>query len=204
MKTVSLQRYRSVAVMLVTAAAVLLTGTFGASVQAGVVFWNKLGSDEQAMQSEVGPPLMRQGSVNYEPGRFGNGVRIDSTTFPGYFLLDESLINSMILRGRGTIALWVKTSWPSTGDSGAHIFFDTNLGGGPERMGMGQWFDNGITIYFFPGGCNEQIDIPGTYSDHGIHFQAGEWHHWEWCGTMPVLAGQAICSASILMGHSPS
>ncbi len=126
---------------------------------------------------------MRQGSVNYEPGRFGNGVRIDST-FPGYFLLDESLINSMILRGRGTIALWVKTEWPSTAAQGSsHMFFDTDQGGGPERMSMGHWGenDNVVTIGFFPErACNSawQISLPGTFSDHGIHFQAGEWHHW--------------------------
>ena len=126
MKTVSLQQYRSIAVIWVTVAVVILTSGFGISVQAGVVFWNKLGSDEQAMQSEVGPPLVPTGVLNYEPGRFGNGVRIDSGAFPGYFLLNESLMNALILQGRGTIALLVKTTWSSTDASGAHIFFDTD------------------------------------------------------------------------------
>ena len=175
MKTASVTSFHRAAGIMVTVAVVLLPSGFGTAARAGVVFWNKLGSDAEVAQSEVGPPLVRQGSVNYEPGRFGNGVRIDSGAFPGYFLLNESLMNALIMQGRGTIALWVKTSWPSTGDSGAHIFFDTDQGGGPERMGMGQWLDNSISIYFFPvpGGCNEQIAVPGPYSDHGIHFQAG-------------------------------
>ena len=54
-----------------------------------------------------------------------------------------------------------------------------------DRMAMGHWAinDNVITIGFFPfstcpSSLNWQINLPGTYSDHGIHFQAGEWHHW--------------------------
>src|SRR5258706_13756857 len=46
MKTVSLQRCRSATVMLGTVAVIILASVFGASAQAGVVFWNKLGSDE--------------------------------------------------------------------------------------------------------------------------------------------------------------
>jgi hypothetical protein len=178
MKTVSIKRFRRAAVIMVTVAVVLLPSVFGTSAQAAVVLWNKLGSEAQVAQSEVGPPLVRQGSVNYEPGRFGNGVRVDSA-FPGYFLLNESLMNALILQGRGTIALWVKTSWPSTDASGGHEFFDTDLNDGIDRMTMGHWLDNSITIGFFPV-CHLpwQINLPGTYSDHGIHFQAGEWHHW--------------------------
>jgi Ca2+-binding RTX toxin-like protein len=105
---------------------------------------------------------------------------VDST-FPGYFLLDEGLMNALILQGRGTIALWVKTSWASTDAQGSHMFFDTNLNDSDDRMTMGHWSenDNVVTIGFFPV-CHLswQINLPGTYSDQGIHFQAGEWHHW--------------------------
>ena len=146
-----------------------------------VVLWNRLGDNKQATNSEVGPPLVQTGDVNYESGRFGNGVRMDSS-FPGYFLLDESLINSLILNSRGTIALWVKTSWPSSG-VGTHILFDTSLGLSSQRLVLGYWGDGAGTIVagFFPiESCIDgwQINLTGTYSSHGIHFETGQWHHW--------------------------
>jgi hypothetical protein len=76
----------------------------------GLVLWNKLGSDSEVLNSEVGPNGTIAGSsYAYEPAKYGNGyVRKaggeNCVQFPGSVLHN--------LNHRGTIELWVNPKVP--------------------------------------------------------------------------------------------
>ncbi|MGD9367694.1 MAG: hypothetical protein PVH87_18485, partial [Desulfobacteraceae bacterium] len=53
--------------------AFLLKSPKGAFAGGNIVLWNKLGSAEEMANSEIGPNGSLYGSIDFVPGRFGNG-----------------------------------------------------------------------------------------------------------------------------------
>lgn len=85
---------------------------FAAGVSATPVLWNRLGSDQEVLNSEIGPNGTLLGTdYAYEPGQHGNGyVRTsnlhgEAVQFPGSVLHD--------LSSRGTVELWINPKVPN-------------------------------------------------------------------------------------------
>lgn len=137
--------------------------------QAEVVFWNKLGSEEEILNSEIGPGI-QQTSYKMEdweeariiPGRFGNGLFINHDTNEGwsddganFFAID--LDQTSLTLAQGTIEFWFKFLYNSGTHNHAYFF---------------QTADE-FTNHFWDG---YPWDFSGGYS---IQF-AGSWNGWDY------------------------
>lgn len=82
------------------------------SIGANVLLWNKLGSDTEIANSEIGPGgVVVGGSYAFEAGKFGNGY-IRKATGSNYVRFPVTVLDQV--RERGTAAIWVnpKVQWP--------------------------------------------------------------------------------------------
>lgn len=89
------------------------TWELGPPVPAGhLVLWNKLGSDEEVLNSEVGPPGALIGSqYAYEPGMHGDGYVRKGYSEQERVEFPASILHN--LSHRGTIELWINPKVPN-------------------------------------------------------------------------------------------
>ncbi|MDP1787549.1 hypothetical protein [Nitrosomonas sp.] len=123
-----------------------------------VVLWNKLGSDDEVTNSEIGPGGIFQylgnpsGPYAYESAKFGNGFIRKSTD--GAVKFPSSILDD--LRQRGTAALWIVSKVPNPVPFQYGVFdFIGNIGCCPY-LGGGiflNWGD-GVTGLGFYGGIH--------------------------------------------------
>ncbi len=96
----------------VLAAAGLLLLSSTPSIGGSVLLWNKLGSNAEIENSEIGPDgVVIGGSYAFEAGKFGNGY-IRKATGSNYVRFPVAVLNQV--RERGTATIWVnpKVQWP--------------------------------------------------------------------------------------------
>lgn len=134
----------------------------------GPVLWNKLGSDSEVLNSEVGPDGTIVGSpYTYEPAKYGNGyVRKaggeNCVQFPG------SVLHT--LNHRGTIELWVnpKVSHPVPYQYGFFALVGQPVSGPtvPENRGnMYLYWGDGVTGTGLYGGVRFDDSLAETPSE---------------------------------------
>jgi hypothetical protein len=104
---------------------IVVAGTAAGTPQ-GLVLWNKLGSDDQIQNSEIGPNGMIIGNISYFPAKFGNGFKPQERTgdhnIPDNFIKYENLNLSQ----KGCIEFWYQPDW--NGPSVGHIVNLLNYG----------------------------------------------------------------------------
>ncbi|WP_215224097.1 LamG domain-containing protein [Echinicola shivajiensis] len=140
-----------------------------------LVFWNKLGSDEEVLNSEVGPNLELFYDENilinreYVPGVEGNAVTMTSYDFdtPIFLSVPNLVLNnlpSIIDPERGTIECYYFQTGIASFDSGdSNHIFDGRLG-----LGSGMGFENWGT-----GDQPDDGDINYAYSQLEFYLEFG-------------------------------
>jgi hypothetical protein len=156
-----------------------LCASFSVNAQSGnVVLWNKLGSDTEIRNSEIGPNgLITQGNIpiTYSPLKFGNGMRTYGTYYEGFqqttkvkFLFNAP--NS--LGDKGAVAFWVRPDHGSD-DGGIRRWLNMTEG----QIGAGIYWrgwDQGLMYELCtPSGCQQQILVPNSQ----VQFKAGDSLH---------------------------
>jgi hypothetical protein len=103
-----MKRSRNRAGLLLYILVTLITGQ--SAHAAGVVLWNKLGSDSEVLNSEIGPGGTIVGTqYAYEPAEYDNGY-VRKATGNNYVQFPASVIHN--LSYRGTIDLWINPKVP--------------------------------------------------------------------------------------------
>lgn len=155
----------------------------------GVVFWNKLGSDEEIQNSVIGPSGTRTGGA-FTAGKFGGAYLADHTedgklTFPAY----------VIPAARGTIDFWAQLiNMPEQLDSGVEFFGREHLRPNPRicwRLGIsanngcggGGLF--GTVGVSFNDYCSKLVDVAMEWYGWGFRYDevlspgsVEAWHHY--------------------------
>ncbi|MBN1877696.1 MAG: hypothetical protein JXA33_25965 [Anaerolineae bacterium] len=123
----------------------------------GLVLWNKLGSDDEVLHSEVGANGTIIGtSYAYEPAQHGNGY-IRKATGQNYVQFPASVLSN--LSYRGTIELWITPKVPAPVPYQYGIF---GLLGAPYGE------DGGV-----PSACNIYLAWGDTVSGQGLWGSVG-------------------------------
>lgn len=151
-----MKRSRNRAGLLLYILVTLITGQ--SAHAAGVVLWNKLGSDSEVLNSEIGPGgTIIGGDYAFEPAQFGNGY-VRKATGDNYISFPSSLVDQ--LTHRGTIALWInpKVQHPVPYDYGVFGLVGTPYGWAflPSDPGWNillSWGD-GVSSLGISGGLN--------------------------------------------------
>jgi hypothetical protein len=156
----------------------------GTAAKAAPILWNRLGSNQEILNSDYGPNLNFYGggswpdvSANpaYVPGVFGNGLTIG----PGSYGSEDrehnvvwNNLNQYLSPDHGTIEVWYKQNSDPVGFShGVYRIFDGSYG-----LGSGISFDSetvpNTALYF-------GMDFGGTYSGVSYDISAfnGTWIH---------------------------
>jgi len=125
--------------------------THGNGDDNNLVLWNKLGSETEVLNSEIGEngELVGPGN-NYEPAKFGNGyVRTDVNS---YIKFPSSVLEAR--RTSGTIEFWVmpKVTNPVAFNYGAYMLVGYSISGS-DALAFVRWGD-GITGLGISGGVN--------------------------------------------------
>lgn len=158
----------------------LVLGSTALSAQANqIVLWNKLGSEKEILNSEIGlNGNIVGGNFTYEPGQFGNGF-VRQSTGDQYVTFSFSPPTSNQLMERGTVELWIASKvpapvpydygvfglvnapyGPSMGPDGIMLFWGDGVTG---RGLMGNiHIDNGSTQFFTQWEANQFVAVPGV------------------------------------------
>jgi hypothetical protein len=152
--------------------------------QAAPILWNRLGSNQQVLNSDYGPNLSfynqngfpdGTGNPGYVAGVFGNGL----TIAPGSYISQErehtvvwNNLNQYVSPEHGTISIWFKQNENPVGYShGVYRLFDGSYGLG-----------SGITLDSEAGTANRLyfgVDFggAGSYVGYDISSYNGTWIH---------------------------
>ncbi len=86
-----------------------------------LILWNKLGSDFEIANSEVGPNLVKNGSPSYDPSKYGNGAHSPNDEADN-FTCDSSFLP----KDKGCVEFWWKPSfnWDSSDGMNLSFFFN--------------------------------------------------------------------------------
>jgi hypothetical protein len=128
-----IQNKRTAIMSFVMSASLLLMLTPGIA-GAAVVLWNKLGSEAEILNSEIGPGIQQTsykfadwGEAKIVPAQFGNGLFVNHDTGEGwrndggnFFATD--LAQTALTPVRGTIEFWFKFQYNSSTRNHAHFF----------------------------------------------------------------------------------
>lgn len=99
-----------------------------------VVLWNKLGSDTEIINSEIGPGGEKTGG-SFEPGPFPNFGQAYVNGDPGAFALTFPA-NSVVSKSKGTIEFWAKlNNFPSALFDYVSLFDSASSVHGPPYFG---------------------------------------------------------------------
>jgi hypothetical protein len=133
---------RRVSLILVIGLALIAVTGIAAGSPLGLVLWNKLGSNDEVLNSGYGPDLefytgggsSPDGIANrkYVPGVFGNGVTIDAGTYSSQQRIRNIVLknlSSYIDPNKGTIEVWYKQNeLPVAYDHNPYRIFDGSYG----------------------------------------------------------------------------
>ena len=110
-----------------------------AVASSNLIFWNKLGSDFEVQNSEVGPDGTSYGAPAYGAAQFGNGIHCDNNGEYSEFIFNPATPYSL---ERGTVEFWIKTDFavvngvPQTPVGKALFYINTNQNTNYRRMYM--------------------------------------------------------------------
>ncbi|WP_167505794.1 LamG domain-containing protein [Desulfosediminicola flagellatus] len=167
-----------------------LTATLNAQSDDYVVLWNKLGSEDEILNSEIGPNLEFydqdlhdppgccdvEGGRLYDFGVFGNGVMLSGG--PYYVTarihnLVLSNLSSYVSSEQGTIAVWyMQKNDPVSYVNNVYRIFDGDFG-----LGAGMQFqsveDGGLVFSLAFGGETSSVNTDiSTFNNTWIHIAA--------------------------------
>ncbi len=131
------------------------------------LLWNKLGSDAEVQNSEVGPDGTIVGDISYYPGMFDNGFKSDPRTGDHNLLDNYIAFDGLSLGQQGTIEFWFQPDWISGGNI-RHIvvfgevhpspFLTLHYNDWQNKLNLGAW-DAGGTLfvgrYIYPSSTPE-------------------------------------------------
>lgn len=160
----------------------ILTVNAFAQEDSRLIFWNKLDSQYDVLNCEVGPGGNVTGALAFSPAQFGRGAT--NADVGSYLAIENTVFNP----GCGTIEFWFKTdfdvsngcsqdgglqkwwvtqsAYTETGDyCYFFVFFDDAGHSGRLGIGMAGQDNQGVFIY------------PYFYSNNGFDWKAGELHH---------------------------
>ena len=102
---------------------------------AGLIFWNKLGSQEEIESSEIGPDMIMINSPDFEQGVFNNGMNPYSGGFARFTPPEPDL-------EEGCLEFWIKPNY-NTPSTQTRFFIDFN----EEQTNNTNWGTKGISFY---------------------------------------------------------
>ena len=161
--------------------AALILGTGSLAQAAGLVLWNKLGSNSEILNSADGPNLSfygggsfpdATGTPAYAPGMFGNALGIGPgsySTFSRVHTVIWSGVNNYLNSERGAVEVWFKqNSTPVNNVNGIYRLFDGGFGRG-----------SGIGLESVAGGLSFSVYFGGAYTtvQNNISALNGNWIH---------------------------
>lgn len=134
------------------------------SSSASPILWNKLGSDSEVSNSQVGSNFTRSGAISYPAGVYGNGAMITGTS--PYLSFPRTALKT----NAGTIEFWFKPNFASAGLATRKTLLDCNAGSAFDRLDTG-WDPSGNFYWciFNTNGVNA-IAGPSFVSNDSIHF----------------------------------
>lgn len=126
---------------------ILTTGLlFG---QSNLIFWNKLGSDTEIQNSEVGANGVIDGtSVTYESAKYANGINPDNTGNYARFPFEGAFPN---WQKKGCVEVWIKAKVdfpPPVVEGGGYLFDIANSTSMPFNLVRGIAGNDG-KVYFY-------------------------------------------------------
>jgi hypothetical protein len=195
----------------------VLVINFMPPIHAAPILWNRLGSNQQVLNSDLGPNLGFYagggypdaiGNPGYVPGVFGNGLTIAPGSYSIYqreHTVVWNNLNQYVSSERGTISIWFKQNEDPVGYShGVYRLFDGSYG-----LGSGITLDSEVTPD--PRLCFG-LDFGGVYSGvaYNISSYNGTWIHvgavWDRAGIagsgdkLRLYINGSIAAASTLDG----
>ena len=105
-----MERRKELAIIVFLAGILVLPSVVWAS-GSNVLLWNRLGSDVEVTNSEIGPDGTIVGDISYFPGKFGNGFKPDIRTGDRNIPDNYVRFDGLNLGQEGTIEFWFQPDW---------------------------------------------------------------------------------------------
>ena len=106
----------------------------GICESSGLILWNKLGSDAEVTNSEIGSNFAISGSPDYQAAKFGDGIRIDAASE----IVTITNTPEQYDFAKGTVEMWVKLDTEvvngASGGGVRHTVFTWYIGGSNDWM----------------------------------------------------------------------
>jgi hypothetical protein len=167
--------------LLATSAALIVFGPGATARGDGLVFWNRLGSNSQVLNSAVGPDLEFYtggdelsviATPAYVPGFFGNALTIGPGSYFTFARVHNAVLadaNSVLNSERGTVEAWYQqVNDPIDFQRGIYRIFDGGFG-----------LASGLGLESRSDGLHFNVTFGGTFIDISQNISAhnGTWIH---------------------------
>ena len=138
----------------------------------GLLYWNKLGNDTEALDPEVGPETILTGSATYGTSKFGGGIGF--ADYNNYLTVADLDISY----AAGAFECWfkVRSNW-NEAQSYMGLGTDDNVQPYP-MLGYGRFSDH-WAAYFYANSKKQKIFLPvgGLAADDPAKFSTGDVIH---------------------------